>query len=100
MQCQNDNSCIIDVNTRKECPACRYAKCLASGMEQKWVMTLEDLDEREKLRKLKSLINPSIPEMRNFRSQYEIRSSIERVNWRQVARIKSQVEEQEALSKL
>jgi len=68
-------------------------------MEQKWVMTMEDLEEKEKLKKLKSLINPSRAEMRNLRSQYEIRSTIERVYGRQVARITSQVEEQEALSK-
>lgn len=76
--CQKNNECQINSSTRTECPSCRYQKCLSSGMSPKWVMTKKDLEEKKRLSRLKSLLNPTRAEKKSFRSEYEIKTSLER----------------------
>lgn len=41
-QCPNRGNCRITLASRKSCQACRFAKCLAIGMEASWVMTEQE----------------------------------------------------------
>ena len=42
-----ESVCKIDVISRKFCAHCRYLKCLAMGMNPRWVMTEEDKKEKK-----------------------------------------------------
>nr|4HN6_A Chain A, Glucocorticoid receptor [Homo sapiens]4HN6_B Chain B, Glucocorticoid receptor [Homo sapiens] len=44
--CAGDNRCIIDKIRRKNCPACRYRKCLQAGM---------NLEARKTKKKIKGI---------------------------------------------
>ncbi|PKU37087.1 glucocorticoid receptor [Limosa lapponica baueri] len=50
--CAGRNDCIIDKIRRKNCPACRYRKCLQAGM---------NLEARKTKKKIKGLQQPNAP---------------------------------------
>lgn len=51
-QCPNRGNCRITLASRKSCQACRFAKCLAIGMEASWVMTEQERRARMQQRLL------------------------------------------------
>lgn len=51
-QCPNRGNCRITLASRKSCQACRFAKCIAIGMESSWVMTEQERRARMQQRQL------------------------------------------------
>ena len=54
--CKNDieDRCVINMNTRRNCIACRFNKCLQVGMKREWIMTMEEKRELQIKKKLAS----------------------------------------------
>ncbi|RUS86754.1 hypothetical protein EGW08_005477, partial [Elysia chlorotica] len=50
MVCLFENNCIIDVRTRRFCPACRIKKCFSVGMNRE--MILDDSEKKKRMGKV------------------------------------------------
>ncbi|CAF1300411.1 unnamed protein product [Rotaria sordida] len=60
----NDGQCIITVTTRKQCKACRLAKCFEKGMRADWILTDEERIKKrwkveENRRRLRQILCPN-----------------------------------------
>ncbi len=51
--CLQNKTCCITKTTRRQCQACRLAKCLKIGMSSTWVMTDEDKREKKQASEVK-----------------------------------------------
>merc|ERR1712242_439418 len=45
--CVQSGNCVINKSTRRQCQACRLAKCFDNGMSDTWVMTETDKIEKK-----------------------------------------------------
>ena len=45
--CVQNSNCVINKSTRRQCQACRLAKCFENGMSDTWVMTETDKIEKK-----------------------------------------------------
>ena len=54
-RCMQGNTCNIDKQSRKQCQACRLAKCLTVGMKSTWVQTEDDKREKKEQAMLRRL---------------------------------------------
>ncbi|XP_037093986.1 vitamin D3 receptor-like [Pollicipes pollicipes] len=50
-RCAYEGRCHITISSRKCCQNCRFQKCVKIGMEKKWVMSEEERQHQDKLRK-------------------------------------------------
>ena len=50
LKCKLKENCVINVENRKKCKACRLKKCFEVGLSKEWVMTKEDKDEMNQIR--------------------------------------------------
>ena len=57
-KCTYQNSCEMNINTRKICQACRYKTCLNIGMKPKWV--LSDTERLQKYGSRRRKLNNSV----------------------------------------
>ncbi|XP_067935123.1 thyroid hormone receptor beta-like isoform X3 [Watersipora subatra] len=46
--CDYDNKCVLDINTRRHCPACRLKKCLEGGMDKNFIQDEKARASRKK----------------------------------------------------
>ncbi|CAF3987455.1 unnamed protein product [Adineta steineri] len=63
----NNGQCKITVSTRKQCKACRLAKCFQNGMRADWILTDEERSNKrlkiEENRRLRQMLYPDSPEI-------------------------------------
>ncbi|XP_047111817.1 photoreceptor-specific nuclear receptor-like [Schistocerca piceifrons] len=45
-RCPHSRPCLVTVTSRRCCQACRYAKCLAAGMEPGWVLSEQERHQK------------------------------------------------------
>ncbi len=63
--CSKSGNCEVNRETRKQCQACRLAKCYSSGMKPSWVMTEDEKVEKKEAaqakKRIKMMGNPVDP---------------------------------------
>lgn len=47
MKCRYNSSCVINIQTRRQCAYCRLKKCFSINMRKDWIRTEEEVEMRQ-----------------------------------------------------
>ncbi|XP_059154197.1 nuclear hormone receptor HR96-like [Physella acuta] len=76
MVCLFENKCVVDIRTRRFCPACRIKKCYNIGMNRD--MILDDSERKKRMSKVMAKREPSstTPLMMNIKTEIDTDDSM------------------------
>jgi hypothetical protein len=61
MKCRYTGSCVINIQTRRQCPYCRLKKCFDIKMRKDWIRTEEEKEVRQLQKLIKGQKNLNKP---------------------------------------